>query len=144
MFGMGRKGNSTRIDTVIGEHTVLEGDVHFSGGLHIDGTVKGDVIAEPGSGAVLTVSECGRIEGDVRVPQLVLNGSVRGDVHAGERVELACRAQVTGNLYYRLIEMAAGAQVNGSLVHEGASEAEAGPAHEEPVLPAGLSRVSNT
>ena len=119
MFGKGKKSGVSRIDTVIGEHTRLEGDIHFTGGLHVDGTVKGNIIAESGTDNVLTVSEKGRIEGDVRVPNLVLNGAVEGDVHAGERVELASHAKVTGDVYYNLIEMAIGAEVNGNLVHRG-------------------------
>jgi len=120
MFGKGKKTSCSRIDTVIGEQTRLEGDIHFTGGLHVDGTVKGNIIAEPGSDNVLTVSEKGRIEGDVEVPNLVLNGAVEGDVHASERVELASHAKVTGNVFYNLIEMAMGAEVNGNLVHRGA------------------------
>ena len=118
MFGKGKTSSGSRIDTVIGSQTVLEGDISFSGGLHIDGKVNGNINAESGSRAVLTVSEEGRIEGDVRVPNLILNGAVRGNVYASERVELASHAKVTGNLYYSLIEMAMGAEVNGSLVHE--------------------------
>ncbi len=119
MFGRGKASNGSRIDTVIGPQTVLEGDISFSGGLHIDGKIKGNISAESGSKAVLTVSEEGRIEGDVRVPNLVLNGAVQGNVYASERVELASHAKVAGNLYYSLIEMAIGAEVNGNLVHEG-------------------------
>ncbi len=118
MFGKGKTSSGSRIETVIGRQTRLEGDIHFSGGLHIDGTVKGNILAEPGSDAVLTVSEEGCIKGDVQVPNLVLNGAVEGDVHATERVELASHAKVTGNLYYNLIEMAMGAEVNGNLVHK--------------------------
>ncbi|MFQ5645203.1 MAG: polymer-forming cytoskeletal protein [Thiogranum sp.] len=118
MFGVGRKSGCAGIDTVIGAQTRLEGDIHFSGGLHVDGTIKGNLVAEPGTEAVLTVSEQGRIEGDVRVPNLVLNGAVQGDVHISERVELASHARVTGNVYYNLIEMAMGAEVNGNLVHQ--------------------------
>jgi cytoskeletal protein CcmA (bactofilin family) len=117
MFGLGKSSKCSRIDTVIGQQTRLEGDLHFSGGLHIDGVVKGNIIAEAGSDAVLTVSEEGRIEGDVRVPNLVLNGAVVGDVYVSGRVELASHAKVTGNVFYNLIEMAMGAEVNGSLVH---------------------------
>ncbi len=116
MFGIGKK-TSCPIDTVIGAQTRLEGDISFSGGLHIDGVVKGSITAENDSASVLTVSENGRIEGDVRVPNLVLNGAVEGDVYASERVELASHARVTGNVYYHLLEMAMGAEVNGSLVH---------------------------
>lgn len=117
MFGKAKKATCSSIDTVIGHKTCFEGDVHFTGGLHIDGKVKGDVIAEPGAEAVLTVSEQGGIEGNVRVPNLELNGTVTGDVHVSERVELASHARVTGNVYYHLIEMAMGAEVNGNLVH---------------------------
>ncbi|UCE77716.1 MAG: polymer-forming cytoskeletal protein, partial [Gammaproteobacteria bacterium] len=111
---------------IIGQHTHLQGDVRFSGGLHVDGKITGNVVAEAGADAVLTVSELGRIEGEVRVPNLVLNGAVVGDVHASERVELAPQAKVTGNLFYHLIEMAMGAEVNGNLVHraDAASQAD--------------------
>lgn len=119
MFGVGKKSASAGIDTIIGQQTHLQGDVRFRGGLHVDGKITGNVIAEPGTDAVLTVSELGSIEGEVRVPILVLNGAVAGDVHASERVELASQAKVTGNLFYRLIEMATGAEVNGKLVHRG-------------------------
>ena len=118
MFGKGKTSSGSRIETVIGPKTVLEGDISFSGGLHIDGKVKGNINAESGSKAVLTVSERGCIEGDVRVPNLVLNGAVQGNVFASERVELASHAKVAGNLYYSLIEMVMGAEVNGNLVHE--------------------------
>jgi len=140
MFGIGKKP-SCAIDTVIGAQTRLEGDVSFTGGLHVDGVIKGAIVAEPGSDSVLTVSERGRIEGDVRVPNLVLNGTVEGDVHAGERVELASHAKVDGNVYYALIEMAMGAQVNGNLVHRSEARREA-PATDktvEIVPPAGMS-----
>ena len=128
-LGRNSKQNSKRrnahIDTLIGHGTVLEGDIHFRDGLHIDGVVKGNVIAE-GEGSMLTMSEKGRIEGDVRVHNIVLNGEVEGDVHALEHVELAPQARVTGNVYYRLIEMAMGAEVNGNLVHRSDSTEPAG------------------
>lgn len=117
MFGIGKKSGCSGIDTVIGPQTHVEGDLRFSGGLHVDGRIKGNLVAEPGSEAVLTVSEKGAIEGDVRVPNLVLNGAVQGDVYVSDRVELASHAKVTGNVYYNLIEMAMGAEVNGNLVH---------------------------
>jgi cytoskeletal protein CcmA (bactofilin family) len=120
MFGISKK-TSCSIDTVVGAQTRLEGDVSFTGGLHVDGVIKGNIRADAGSGSVLTVSENGRIEGDVDVPNLVLNGAVEGDVYASERVELASRARVTGNVFYNLIEMAMGAEVNGSLVHRNES-----------------------
>jgi cytoskeletal protein CcmA (bactofilin family) len=120
MFGDSKKPKSSgaKVDTIIGQQTRIEGDIHFTGGLHIDGMIKGNIIAEVGSSSVLTVSEHGRIEGDVRVPTVILNGTVSGDVRSDERIELAARAEVNGDVYYNLIEMAMGAAVNGSLVHQ--------------------------
>ncbi|HFD79651.1 MAG TPA: polymer-forming cytoskeletal protein [Gammaproteobacteria bacterium] len=132
MFGSAKKGRSPGIDTVIGRQTRLEGDIHFSGGLHVDGCVRGNIVAEPGADAVLTVSEQGRIEGEVRVPDLILNGEVSGDVHVGNRAELASHARITGNLYYNLLEMAMGAEINGQLVHDSGPVAAKGVATGEP------------
>ncbi|MFV1973642.1 MAG: polymer-forming cytoskeletal protein [Thiohalobacterales bacterium] len=125
MLGKGKKDKvpGTKVETIIGQNTRIEGDLHFSGGLLVDGTVKGRVIAEEGSASVLTVSEHGNIEGDVLVPNIVLNGSVTGDVHSAERIEMAANARVTGDVYYNLIEMAMGAAVNGSLLHNNESSA---------------------
>ena len=117
MWGNNRKRKSTRIDTLIGQQTEVQGDIKFSGGLHIDGTIKGNVIAERDSHSMLSLSEQGTIEGEVNVPFVVLNGVVIGDVHGGEHVELASKVRITGNVYYNLIEMAIGAEVNGKLVH---------------------------
>jgi cytoskeletal protein CcmA (bactofilin family) len=120
MLGRGKKGKSAgaRVDTIIGQRTQISGDLHFSGGLHIDGQVKGNVIANEDATSVLTVSEHGRIDGDVRVPNVFLNGSVTGDVRCDERIELAAKARVNGDVYYNLIEMVMGAEVNGSLLHQ--------------------------
>ncbi|MBE0510553.1 MAG: polymer-forming cytoskeletal protein [Chromatiales bacterium] len=122
MFSKGNKNRSaakiTKIDTLIGHNSEITGDVSFSGGLHVDGVVKGNIYADPDSGSVLSVSERGLIEGEVRVPNIMLNGTVRGDVHAAEHIELAEKAKVIGNVYYTLIEMMRGAEVNGSLVHQ--------------------------
>lgn len=117
MFGKRkRKFKHANITTVIGRETELVGDLTFTGGLHLDGTVKGNVYAADG-GNSLTVSEHGRIEGEVHVPNIILNGVVQGDVYASERVELAPKARVSGNVYYDLLEMESGAEVNGNLVH---------------------------
>lgn len=107
-----------KIDTLIGSNTVIQGDLRFKGGLHVDGVVKGNVLADPDSQSVLSISEKGTIEGDVKVPCIVLNGKVIGDVYAYQRIELAPQARVTGDVYYNLIEMAMGSEVNGNLVHK--------------------------
>lgn len=121
MLGFDRKADrrpSVNVDTLIGTKVIVRGDMLFSGGLHIDGTVIGSVTAEPGSEAVLVLSERGRIEGEIRAPHVVINGSVNGDIHASAKVELAANARIEGNIHYRLLEMAAGAEVNGRIVRE--------------------------
>lgn len=117
MWNKSRKGKTSRIDTLIGQQTHVLGDVKFSGGLHIDGVIKGNVSAEADGRSMLSLSESGTIEGEVNVPFVVLDGAVKGDVHSSEHVQLSSRARVTGNVYYNLIEMAIGAEVNGKLVH---------------------------
>ncbi len=105
------------IATLIGADTVVRGDVAFSGGLHLEGRVVGDVTGDE-SDSVLTVGEKGLIEGSVRLGRLVLNGTITGDVEVSQRAELGPTARVEGNLRYSVLEMAGGAQVNGRLVHE--------------------------
>lgn len=121
MFGKKQKKARRPVgsfDTLISSHTSIEGDVHFSGGLHIDGRVRGRVLAEDGGDAVLRISEVGEITGDVAAPHVIINGTVHGDVYATEHLELAGKAAVNGSVYYNLIEMAMGASVNGNLVHQ--------------------------
>lgn len=98
MFGKGCKSSVSRIETVIGENTAIDGAVTFSGGLHIDGRIKGDVTAEAGKEAMLTVSEQGSVEGNIKVPNLVLNGRVTGDVHVTDRLEMAVTERPRGVL----------------------------------------------
>ena len=113
--------------TMIAKGTVVNGDVHFEGGLLVEGTIKGNVRAEDGTDALLRLSEAGSIEGEIHVPNVVINGKVAGDVHSSGHVELAAKATVNGNVHYHLIEMVMGSQVNGALVH-------AQPAKPEPSL----------
>ena len=118
MWGNSKKPKQTaQIDSLIGQNTEVKGDIIFKGGLHVDGKVKGNVISAEGEDSVLTLSERGTIEGEVKVPNIVINGNVIGDVHASAHVELATQAKIHGSVYYNLIEMAMGAEVNGNLVH---------------------------
>jgi len=124
MFGKGRKKRrNTRIDSLIGKGTECFGDVSFDHGLHIDGSVRGDVRARQ-EDAILTLGKGGRIEGEVRVAHIILNGEVLGDVYASHRIELDAAARVTGNVYYQQIEMAMGAEVNGKLIRHGSGSQE--------------------
>jgi cytoskeletal protein CcmA (bactofilin family) len=117
MFGRNKRKNGI-VHTLVGSGSRIEGDLRFDGGCHVDGVVHGSVVAERDSDSFLSISEDGRVEGSVKVPRVVLHGTVQGDVHCSELVELGPTARVIGNLHYELIEMAAGAEVNGQLIHE--------------------------
>lgn len=117
------KPKTHRIDTLVGPATRIIGDVHFTGGFHVDGFVKGNVDAPGDSGSTLSISDGGVVEGSVAVPNVILNGTVKGDILAHARLELGATARVEGNVYYGLIEMAIGAEINGKLVHEPPKEA---------------------
>lgn len=111
-----RDSRSPRIDTLLGRAARVQGDVDFEGGLHLDGQIQGAVRSDDSRDSSLSVSETGSIEGPVRVPNVLLNGVVRGDIHARERVVLGATARVEGNVYYGIIEMTLGAQIIGKLV----------------------------
>lgn len=103
--------------TLISPGTTVKGDITFTGHLDIEGAVTGSIQAEPGQEAILRIVEGGKVSGEVKVPHAMINGKVEGDIHATERLELAERAVVDGDVYYNLIEMAVGAKVNGGLRH---------------------------
>ncbi|MBU8977658.1 MULTISPECIES: polymer-forming cytoskeletal protein [unclassified Lysobacter] len=112
-----------QVDTLIGAQVVIHGDLVFSGGLYVEGRIVGKVIAEEGQRATLTLAEQGSIEGEVRAPVVILNGRLDGNVYASERVELAAKARVQGNVHYQVVEMLAGSVLTGRLIHAGAHEA---------------------
>lgn len=125
MFGNSKGRKPVAIQTLIGEGTRIQGDLRFEGGCHIDGMVNGGVAGGNDPDAHLSVSEHGRVQGNVHVPRLALSGTVEGDVVVTERVELGPTASVTGNVHYNLIEIAAGAEINGKLIHEAQPKAPA-------------------
>ena len=112
-----RKAKST-IDSLIGTSTRIEGNVYFKGGLRIDGQVKGNVIAEAEQSSMLVISEQAKVEGEVRVGQLVVNGEIVGPVYSSELLELQPKARITGDVYYKALEMHGGALVAGKLTHD--------------------------
>src|SRR5258708_18092834 len=115
---LGKSNKSRCIDSLIGAGTTIEGDIAFTGGLRIDGHVKGSVKATGTKPGTLVVSELAKVEGDIDVAHIVVNGVVAGPVRASEYVELLPKARVTGNVSYKSIEIHVGAIVMGQLVYE--------------------------
>jgi len=124
MFGNKTTKPQNRIDCLIGAGTVIEGDLTFDGGLRVDGRVHGSVMSVEGKPGTLVLSEAARIEGEIRVSHVVINGTVVGPVHAADYVELQSKANVTGDVYYKTLEMQLGAVVQGRLVFQDESKAE--------------------
>ncbi|MET0937286.1 MAG: polymer-forming cytoskeletal protein [Luteibacter sp.] len=121
MFSNNRKHQAPSVGaaatSLIARGVTIRGDVHFSGTLHLDGVVEGSVHADGAGDCVLTLSETGRVTGRIEVPHAVINGGVTGDIVVSERLELAPLARIDGDVHYQVLEMAAGAQVNGKMVH---------------------------
>ena len=117
----GKDGKSTfsssNSTTLVSRDTEIVGDLKFSGNLDIEGIVRGNIIAVDGKDAVVRVVDKGLVEGEIRAPSVIVNGSVMGDVYSTKHLELASKARVQGNVHYTLVEMAIGAEVNGSLTH---------------------------
>ena len=106
-----------KINTLIGEGSVLTGDLRFAGGLHVDGRIDGNVdVSDDESGASVSISDKGVINGEIRAPFINLNGVVHGNVHSTEHIQIATKARIEGDVHYKLLEMAVGAEVNGKLV----------------------------
>lgn len=128
MFGKQPSRPQNRIDSLIGAGTRIEGNVSFKGGLRVDGEIVGNITATPDEASTLVLSEKGRIDGEIHVSHLVVNGTINGPVHAAEFIELQAHSRVTGDLHYSVLEMHLGAVLEGRLVHrsgEGSGEAKA-------------------
>ncbi|MCP3675699.1 MAG: polymer-forming cytoskeletal protein [Gammaproteobacteria bacterium] len=110
------KPRSGAADTLITVDTKINGDISFTGVLFVDGLVKGNVTAKDGNHSLLTVGAQGHIEGDIKVPQVVIYGYIKGDVRTSEHLNLKKESRVEGDVFYNLLEMAIGASVNGKLV----------------------------
>ena len=103
------------IDTLIGVTTEMKGDIAFSGGLRIDGKIKGNITARADDNSTLVLSENALVTGDVSVPHMIVNGKIKGNVRSAERLELQPKAEINGDVTYKVLEIAAGAQLNGTM-----------------------------
>ncbi|MGA1742669.1 MAG: bactofilin family protein [Pseudohongiellaceae bacterium] len=110
------------VTTLISRSTEIVGDLKFSGALEVEGKIKGNIIANPDAPAEIRIRESGYVQGEIKVPTVIINGKVEGDVYSSEHIELAAKARVVGNVYYNLIEMVMGSEVNGSLCHRTTEE----------------------
>ncbi len=139
MLGKSNEKPCNTIDTLIGAKAELKGDIVFSGGLRIDGKQKGNITAKGAGNSTLVLSEHAEIIGDVIVPHMIINGRIKGNVHCSERIELQSKAEIHGDVHYKVIEMALGAAINGNLVHDAGGQAtdKGGVAKLKPVAATG-------
>ena len=119
MFRKKASKPQNRIDSLIGAGTMIEGNVTFSGGLRVDGEIKGNVRAAGDGPTTLVISEHAKVEGEIAVSHVVINGTVNGPVVSSEFLELQDKARVNGDVQYSSIEIQLGAVVQGNLVHTG-------------------------
>lgn len=116
------KNNNAHVTTLISRTTEITGDLHFSGALEVEGRVFGNIYADDGSSAEVRIRESGLVKGSIQAPRVIINGMVEGDVHSSEHLELAAKARIQGNVYYHLLEMVMGSEVNGSLSHRNTAD----------------------
>lgn len=114
--------STENITTLISKATEITGDLHFSGVLEVEGKIRGNIYADDDSSAEVRIRESGLVQGEIKVPSVIVNGLVEGDVHSTVHLELAAKARVVGNVYYHLIEMVMGSEVNGSLCHRATAD----------------------
>ena len=114
--------STENITTLISKATEITGDLHFSGVLEVEGKIRGNIYADDDSSAEVRIRESGLVQGEIKVPLVIVNGLVEGDVHSTQHLELAAKARVVGNVYYHMIEMVMGSEVNGSLSHRSSAD----------------------
>ena len=112
-----KKKGSTKIDSLIGQGTTINGSLKFAGGLRVDGIIVGDVSMADDKNGTLIVSEKARIEGRVHCSHLILNGEIRGPIEVSHYVELQGKSRIVGDLTYKTLEMHPGAIIEGHLMH---------------------------
>lgn len=115
MFGAKNSKPTSKIDTLIGAGSRIDGDVRFSGGLRVDGVVSGNIVSD--DAGTLVLSEEAVVEGEIRVAHAVINGQVTGPVHASDSLELQAKARISGDVHYTTIEVHLGAVIDGRLIH---------------------------
>jgi cytoskeletal protein CcmA (bactofilin family) len=125
MFGNNKPGAKPQsIDSLIGAGTVIEGNISFSGGLRIDGTVRGNIASTGDQPGMLVISEHADVAGEIRVNHVVVNGRIEGPVHASESLDLQSKAHVTGDVHYRRLEIQGGAVIQGMMVCDAAAQSD--------------------
>jgi len=114
--------SSANITTLVSKATEITGDVHFSGVLEIEGRIFGNIYAADDSSAEVRIRETGLVKGEIQAPRVIINGLVEGDVYSSSHLELAAKARVKGNVFYHLVEMVMGSEVNGTLSRRASGE----------------------
>jgi cytoskeletal protein CcmA (bactofilin family) len=113
-----------QIDSLIGAGTTVQGDINFSGGLRVDGHVRGHIHSNQDGAATLVISEKAVVDGEIRVSHVVVDGTVNGPIYASEYLELLPNAKIDGDVNYKTLEMQVGATVDGRLLHMHTDSAE--------------------
>ena len=108
-----QKGSSTLIEV----GTLMKGEIIFDNELFVMGEVEGDLNSDSDL-AKLVVSKTGKVQGEIRVPNVVVNGTIVGNVRASEKLEITGTARIFGDLHYSTIEIRGGSLITGRLVAE--------------------------
>jgi len=119
-----KKQLNEKIDTLIGSESQITGDLVFSGGLHIEGSLIGEVTCKDDMSSILVINKGGQVTGDISVPSAIIDGTVHGNVYTTHNLRLEEHGFINGNVHYNSLEMEAGAKVNGNLIHDRENKSE--------------------
>jgi cytoskeletal protein CcmA (bactofilin family) len=112
MFG---KKAPPPIKSLIAQGSRIEGNLKFTDGLRVDGECFGNITANADQPSILVISEAAVVMGEVQADHVIINGTVRGPVHARQLLELQPKARIEGDVHYRALEMHQGAVIAGQL-----------------------------
>jgi cytoskeletal protein CcmA (bactofilin family) len=112
MFG---KKKQPPIRSLIAPGSDIQGNIKFTDGLRIDGSVHGDIRANEDHPSLLVVSESALVQGEIHADHVIINGRVNGPVYASELLELQPKANIEGDVHYKALEMHQGAVISGQL-----------------------------
>lgn len=112
---MFNKKKQPPIKSLIAEGTQIDGNMAFSDGLRVDGIIVGNVVASDTVASILVISDSASVTGEITADHIIINGTVKGPIHARHMLELQPKARIEGDVEYAALEMHQGALISGLL-----------------------------
>jgi len=86
--------NEDKITGFFDKDTIIKGDLSFKGSFRIDGHFKGKIDSD----SLLIIGEKGKVEADVKIGYIIINGEINGTIQAKDKVEINSQGRVIGTI----------------------------------------------